>query len=520
MKTFLSIHQDEILGTLSCFDRIIIRGHLTGLFPKGAFGYFLSSQDVLLKDFGPYVEEATGQLKVHAKQIAADAGRPYQYLESATTKAQGTSKEDLARAMAAREGIPEGLIVVFAVLEPCQSFEVRKNHETGKLEAVRCWRKCLHFYFYFMDRDFGLMHVRLQSWFPFDMQVYVNGHEWLARQLDKKGIAYERYDNCFTRVDDLKLAQQLCDKFVRRKWLRVLDAFARHVNPLLKTIQQAGFKGYYWSLTQCEYSMDVLFRDRATLEQWLPALYELTLTAFSAEDVMRFLGRKLHGNFQGEVRTDLKRRREGRRAKHWVKRNSIKMYDKASVLRIETTLNNPREFKVLRVIETPRGRQRQWRPMNKGVANFWRYAQVSAQANVRYLEALAQAQPKGKAIAELDRLCQPRRVDGKRYARFQPFSAEDCQMFAAVLDGKHALNGFRNKDLQARLYATPAVTPEDVRRRSQRVSRKIAKLRGHGLVKKVKGARLYRPTECGTRLMAAALHCRNKEFPGCVLRPK
>lgn len=231
------------------------------------------------------------------------------------------------------------------------------------------------------------MHVRLQSWFPFDMQVYVNGHEWLARQLDQKGIAYERYDNCFTRVDDLKLAQQLCDKFVRRKWLRVLDAFARHVNPLLKTIQQAGFKGYYWSLTQCEYSTDVLFRGRAALEQWLPALYELTLTASSAEDVMRFLGRKLHGNFQGEVRTDLKWRREGRRAKHWVKRNSIKMYDKASVLRIETTINNPREFKVLRIIETSQGRQRQWRPMNKGVANFWRYAQVSAQANVRRLTA-------------------------------------------------------------------------------------------------------------------------------------
>jgi hypothetical protein len=198
METFVSIHQDEMLGTLSCFDRIIIRGHLTGLFPKGAFGRFLSSQDVLLKDFGPYVEQATRQLKEHAKQMAADAGRPYEYLESATTKAQGPSKEDLARAMAAREGITEGLIVVFSVLENCQSFEVRKNQTTGKLEAVRCWRKGLHFYFYCMDREFGLMHVRLQSWFPFDMQVYVNGHAWLARQLDKQGGAYKRYDNCFT----------------------------------------------------------------------------------------------------------------------------------------------------------------------------------------------------------------------------------------------------------------------------------------------------------------------------------
>ncbi len=518
METFLSIHQDAILGTLSTFDRMIFKGHLTRFFPDGAFTRFLSQQGVLLKDFSAYVQQATRILKAHAHQLAQDAQRPYLYLASATTKASGQSKEDLAREIAARDGITQGLICVFSVVEPCLSFAVRGNRETHRLEIVREWRKCLHFYFYYLDPEFGFMHVRLQSWFPFEVQVYINGREWLARQLDQRGVRYERYDNSFTHIADLRLAQDLCDKFAHRRWPRVLDALARRVNPLLTTIRKAGFGGYYWVLDQSEYATDVMFRDRASLEALFPALVELSMTAFGAEDVLRFLGRKLHGNFQGEVNTTLKRRPEGRRVKHVMKRNSLKMYDKWSNLRVETTINNPREFKVLRVIQTAEGRQRRWCPMGKGVANLWRYAQVARQANARYLDALAHAQPKGKAIAELDDLCRSRVVNAKRYAKFNPVAADDCRLFAAALAGEHALNGFRNKDLRAQLYATPATSSDEARRRSAHVSRLIAKLRGHGLIAKVKDSRLYRVTERGRRLMSAALYCRNKEFPGFVLQ--
>jgi len=518
MDTFLSIHQDAIVGTLSTFDRMIFKGHLTQFFPEGAMARFLSQQGVLLKDFGPYVRNVSQSLKEHAQAVAREAGRPYIYLESASTARSEASKEKRARAIVVQDGLTEGLICVFAVVEPCQAFAIRSNAQTHKLEVVRQYRKCLHFYFYYLDAEFGFMHVRLQSWFPFGIQVYLNGREWLAHQLDQRHIGYERYDNTLTRIENLTTAQALCERFARRKWPRVMTALARRVNSFLPCLQRAGFGPYYWVTDQSEYATDIMFKDRASLTALYPALVELATHTFSAEDVLRFLGRKLHGNFQGEVTTDLKRRPEGRRVKHRMKRNSLKMYDKSSNLRIETTINNPREFKVLRIKPVRQRRQRQWVPMGKGVANLWRYAQVGAQANARYLEALAQAQPRGKAIAELDGLCQPRRVDGKHLARFQPFSARDCLVFAAVLAGEHALNGFRNKNLQARLYAQPAVNAQEARRRSQHISRQIAKLRGHGLIKKVPGCRLYRPTEQGTRLMAAALHCRNKEFPAALLK--
>ena len=508
METFLSIHQDAIVGTLSMFDRMIFKGYLTGFFPKGAFGAYLSRQGVLLKDFGVYVENRTKQLKAHIEGIAQAAGRPLQYL----TSSKG-DMEDRARKIAERDGVTEGLVCIFSVLETCMAFDVRGNYQTHKKEVVRRQRKCLHYYLYYVDAEFGLMHIRLQSWFPFDIQIYINGREWLARQLDQRGIAYERYDNKLTQIADLEMAQSLCERFSQRKWPRVLNALARRIHPFLKDIRQAGMGGYYWVLAQAEYATDVLFRDRDTLEALLPALMELSMTAFSAEDVLRFLGRKLHGNFQGQVTTDRKKRPEGRRVKHRMKGNSIKWYDALNILRIETTINQPREFRVLRLVETPQGRKRRWQPMGKGVANIWRYAQIGRQANYRYLNALAFAYPSGKAIAELEGLCHPQKQHGKRYARFNPITQADCDLFSAALTGEHALNGFRNKHLQARLYPDRPPDRAVHRQRSARVSRLIAKLRGHGLISKVKDSRLYRATPLGTRLMSAAILCRNKTFP-------
>jgi len=224
---------------------------------------------------------------------------------------------------------------------------------------------------------------------------------------------------------------------------------------------------------------------------------------------MRFLGRKLHGNFQGEGSTDLKKRPEGWRIKHRLKGNSIKLYDKCSVLRIETPINKAREFKVPYNTDDAR----RWVPIGKDVANFWRYYQVGQQANHRYLDALAHVSLKGEAVAEFDGLCQSRTKDGRHYAKFNPVSQADTTLFAAVLAGEHTINGLRNHDQCARLYDSVASSLQETKHRCVRVSRLIAKLRGHGLVAKVKDIRLYRVTARGYRLMSAALAFRLEGFP-------
>lgn len=122
-----------------------------------------------------------------------------------------------------------------------------------------------------------------------------------------------------------------------------------------------------------------MWRDRASLMAVVDDLFDHAIRAFSADDVLRFLGHEPSRRFKGEVVTDHKRRPEGRRVKHSLRRNWLKFYDKYSVLRVETTINNPRDFKVLRLVKDRRGRKhRRWVEMGKGVANLWRYLQIES----------------------------------------------------------------------------------------------------------------------------------------------
>lgn len=261
-----------------------------------------------------------------------------------------------------------------------------------------------------------------------------------------------------------------------------------------------------------------MFCDRRSLTAVLPDLIRHASLNMSSTDVLRFLGRKPHPSLRAEVCTDTKGRPEGWRVKHRMARNWIKVYDKLSVLRVETTINNPWEFRVLRVFTDDAGRrERRWCPMGKGVANIWRYYQVGMGCNYRYLEALAAAPLKGKGVDALDALCRSRTKDGRHHARFNPLTPADRALFRAVLDGGNTITGFRNGDLCARLYRKPPADTQEAHRRCARVSRLIAKLRGHGLVAKIPRARLYRPTAHGYRVMTAALAYHDDRFPDAYL---
>lgn len=509
MSAFEIVHQDRVIGKLTCFDRLIFKGHLARFNMPGRLKSFLDHQGVLLKNFDRYVTKTTDALKAHAQALAADAGRPYMYLAETHTKSRGQSKEELARSIAERDGVAAGLICVLGAVEPCSSFSIFRNKETHRLELVRRRRKCLHFYFYYLHPELGFCHVRLQSWFPFEVQVWVNGREALSRALERKGVRPLRYANAILKVENWALAQRLADRLATRRWPRLLNRLARRVNPMLGTVERSGFGGYWWVVDQAEVATDIAFRSRQALEAVLPGLVAHAASAFSAEDVLRFLGRKLHPALAAEVTSDARRRPEGWRVKHRMARNSIKVYDKASVLRVETTINDPAQFRVLRVKDG----HRVWCPMRKGVANLGRYHQVGRQANERYLDALAAAHDNRAGVAVLHRHTKPITNRGRRHARLNPISPDELALFRAALAGEHAIVGFRNTDITRRLHPRPAPTEQEARRRCQRVSRLITKLRGHGLVAKVPRRRLYRVTPYGQRFMAAAIAVHDHHFP-------
>ena len=176
--------------------------------------------------------------------------------------------------------------------------------------------------------------------------------------MTKRGITFTKVDNAFVELGDVPAAQKLADKFADLPWPRLLDVFARRVNPLLADVLKGS--GYYWVTDQAEYSTDVMFPNAATLRPLFESWLNRATTCFSTEPpravgrVWTFLGRKLHGNFLGEVLTDFQRRAEGARVKHVVAGNWVKMPCCPNggkfqrLLRIETVINRPNEFKVWR----------------------------------------------------------------------------------------------------------------------------------------------------------------------------
>jgi hypothetical protein len=320
-------------------------------------------------------------------------------------------------------------------------------------------------------------------------------------------------------LSDAAQTQRLADRFCRQNWRRRLDAWARQVNPLLgDRLRQ---HSYYWVVDQAEYSSDVLFQDRSALAELYPALVEHASLHLGAEDVMRFLGRKLTATFQGEIQTERKRvpvqparRVEGMRVKHSMKTNRLKMYDKQGVvLRIETVINNPREFRVRRWHRTKHGaREMAWLPLCKGVAWMWRYAQVSLSANRKYLEALAVVDNPAPARKLWDRACTPARWGQRRRRALAPLSPYDQALFQAILRGEHHLHGVCNRELARQLYGAPPRDRCAHRRQSARVSRLIQLLRAHGLLAKIPRSRRYRVTRQGHQLMSTAIAVRERHL--------
>lgn len=506
VEAFLAAHGADVTGVIAGFDRLRLRGSLRYFYQPSFMFRHLCEAGVRLNQFKAYATALSDRVREAAHAFARRCGRPVRYLHSTAER-----KDALARQLAARDQITTGLIGVFDCVEPCLTYFVRGDHAAHQLHLALKPGKCLHHYFYYQHAEFGLMHVRLQTWFPFQVMVCVNGRLWLARQLDRAGLDYVQRDNSFVWLSDLARAQALAQKQLHTDWPAKLQPLLADCHPLAGEIMRPLAQSYYWSIDQSEYATDLMFRTPDALAAIYPTLVHHGIRHFGTPEVLRFLGRvvpahgRVHRRYQGEVETELKHRPEGLRLKHYVNGNSIKTYDKhGQVLRIETTLTRPEDFRVFRTPEDrPKGRKR-WMPLRKSVADAPRRAQVSAAANDRYLAALA-AVPVDGSAADLTRpLCRPVVKKGRRYRALNPWAPGDAMLLATLARGEWTLNGFRNRDVRAALYpsTTDAATQ---RRQAGRVTRALALLRAHGVIKKVTGTHRYIVTTRGREIITALL---------------
>jgi hypothetical protein len=501
MDAFIQKYQKNVTGVLSGWDRLRIRGTQRALANMAGMMSYLSYMGVLLKNFGAFVERTCLQVRQASQQAARQLDRPVQYLCSSAI-----DKHAEAEKIAQRDQVKEGLVCVFSCVEPCMAYRVQPDRLAKQLTLRMTLRKCVHLYHYWMDKDFGLMHARLQSWFPFTIEVCFNGRSWLARQMDKQGLGYEQRENCFTWLEDVRASQHLMDQLLRFRWPAFLQSIASRVHPLQKDILKGYRTQYYWSIFESEWASDIMFDSPKALARVYPSLVQAAMTSFSSRDVMRFLGKKPSGPFKGQVVSSYLRRPEGVRLKHSVQSNSVKMYDKqGNLLRIETTMNRPYSFKAYRPKENDPKGSRQWRYLRKGVADARRRAEICQGVNNRYLEALASLDSEVPVKQLVASVCKPTRWKRRNVRALHPWSDRDQELLALISRGEYVLQGFHNRDLAAPLYPKGSGSIEDHRRVSARVTRLLRLLRAHGIIRKISGTHRYRLTTKGRQITTAVL---------------
>jgi len=534
---------------LGGYDRLRFRGSLRPLFSPKWMRALLCSAKILLKDFAQHAQQVSHQMGDLARQAATDQQRPYHYVRGSSSS---FDKEEWIQRVAQQDQIQEGLIAVLGAVEPCSVMTVRGNHQTQRLEPVYEQRKCLHFYHYYEDPLFGRCHVRVQSWYPFTVDVCLNGRAMLARQMDECQLAYRRADNCFLDLADPPAAQKLADAQLKLDWVTHLNRLLALAHPVFRQVLEPLYAlQYYWTSSQSEYATDLVFKDPEQLAQLYPAFVHHGIMTFRTPRVMRFLGHqvpvrsgKVNGRFKGPARSDRIERHEGVCLRHGVGINGIKIYDKfAQLLRVETTLNAPEVFKVYRKdpAQAPLKRlrlpgknkaplslphqsvtscvapqaanppPRRWQRLRRSVTDMPRRAEVSRAANVRYLEALASTRATAPLGAAVKNLCRPLQKDGYRFRGLNPLSEPDAALLEIISRGEWTINGFRNKDIRKYLYPPPSRSPVQTRRRSAAVSRKLRLLRAHGLIRKIKGSHRYLLTQNGRQLITLLLTARKAD---------
>jgi hypothetical protein len=481
-------HGKQIAGVLSCYDRVIVQGTLPIFCYADGMTRYLTVRGIRIFDFTQFAKPLTDAIKANAEEVAEANSLKIDYVRKKNFR-----KEDKVKGVLKERGTHPGLVWIFSALEPCTTYQPWHDKTSGRTYLRYDDGKCLHYYFYFIDEELGLCYVRVPTWCPFRLQFYCNGHNWLARQLDRKKIVFTLLDNAFTRIQDFSAAQALADGWEPARLHRKLDEFAERYCPMVKQIEET----YHWSLDEAEYATDIVFQRQADLQAIYGNLIRTAIHTVKPDDIATFLGKKLNGNYQDEMGNRYNVRIEGTRVRHSMGMASIKIYDKfGHILRIETTAKDVSFFKHYREVEQRNGEAvMKFAPMKKTIYSLGVLRELLLAANRRYLEFLSAIDDPRNGLDKLNKISRTVHQEARSYRGFNFFDPQDEALFLALARGEFTISGVNNQALRARF-------PEY---NSGQMSRILRRLRTHGLIKKATHCYKYYLTVLGKQVVALGL---------------
>lgn len=482
----LTRYTDKIVGVLGCYDRLVLSGTLTAIAYPEAMAGVLRRAHIRCFDLEQYVEPIREQIRQNAERLAAEHGLQIQYLPKHDTR-----KEEIVAEVLARRGRLPGLVHIMSAMETCTTYQPWHDKATGRTGVKFKSGKCLHYYFYFLDPELGLAYVRVPTWAPYRLQVYFNGHHWLASRLKQARIDYRMDDTAFVEIDSWKRAQELSDDFSVLGLHQQLAAFARRYCPPSTRFVD----GYHWSVMQAEYALDVVFRRAEDLRPLYEEISRQAVLAVRIDEMARFWDKRLSAEAKATSR--FVTRVEGTCIRHHFGRQSLKMYDRGGrILRIEATSNDITFFSHHRKVVHRDGRSEyKVAALKKSIYSLTDLDELLAAACRRYLDFVGTLEDRSAQRHDLDHISRPAHDPRDRSWRgFNFFLTEDLTVMLALLRGEFAINGLSGRRLRAHLAG----------KSSGQIGRILKRLRLHGLLRRVGHTYRYYLTSLGRRALIAA----------------
>jgi len=504
MDTLLHMFGTKIKGYIKGFDRIVFKGSLRPIAYAIGMQAFLRSQGVLNKNYKEWVTTQSVAIVEAANQYSREnCGFDIKYISSCNER-----KEELAHAQQQKLGIKNGLIGVWSCVEFCDTFRSTFDASAGYPQLRPEKSRCKHMYFYFDHTDYGFMSIRLQTWAPYNIQIALNGREWLRRSLDKENCKYIVSGNKFLHIDDYALAQQLLDDQLNTRWEKMLSGFLTDVFPSMQDILGEKIT-YYWTLWQSEMAKDYIFESPQALSPFMDNFLRHALVTGTSDRVLKYMGCPVkkdgqpHPLSNPELLTRVNLWYDGMRIRHWVDQNSVKFYNEQNVLRFEMTMNNPRKYRVHRHTEgQDKSEPKKLLPMRKGLADINVRVKVSNDRINCFTEHIATASDKTPIGKLLGDISSPVSKNEKKY-RGLDLTGKDRELLKAISDPAFDVGFITNKDLQQKLGSSPWAKGMTDKKLSSRISRHLRLLREHGLIKKLPNQRKYILTDKGRKITTA-----------------
>ncbi len=493
-RTVAEVLRHHVVLEVECIDRMYLNvyqprlqceGQVAAFFRRHRGHTFASSalMDPITKAFIAGVEDFTQQNEIPL-----------------ITFAKGQRKEDVALEYRARFQASEGILFVGKAQEKTPVFrtEKRTNPKTGQRYPwiVRSTAMVNQFYFYGIDEDFGPFFLKFCSYFPYNAKLCINGHEYVKRQLAKEGIAFEALDNGIRSCADPQRLQQLCDGLsaakidaLLRKWL------ARLPHPFTAQDRAAGYR-YEVSILQAEFSLTQVFDRPLTGRIFFEEVIRENLDLGRPDQVQLIFGRRVTRQTPGRFRTRVLTEGVTPSLHMDYKRARIKQYHKEGrALRTETTINDPRDFR-----------------LGKRLHNLPVLRRVGFQANRRLLDVQKISQDCALGEDAFRRVNEPVEVQGQRGSALRFADATVQALFSALVVFRLLPQGFSNHELREHWAPLLGKMPDAVT--AGQMTYQLRRLRLHGIIERVRGTHRYRITETGWRTTLFCTRVYNR-----VLRP-